>query len=144
MLSLRRLPEQHQDRGPRWYDASIQFTIEGIPWPLQLSYDVCFINAWPCSEGPHPLFFDYVFTAMKVEEIIYFQDWGRLAGLNERSANSTPVGGSKPFRPMIPDDDEERVLVVEAFGSKDNEVLARAWCSHWGHSAVVADISKTW
>ncbi|KAK8039160.1 hypothetical protein PG993_007571 [Apiospora rasikravindrae] len=143
MLSLRRLPEQHQDRGPRWFDASIQFTIEGIPWPLQLSYDICFINAWPCSEGPHPLFFDYVFTAMKVEEIIHLQDWGKLAGLSERSANSTPVGGSKPFRPMIPDDDEERVLVVEAFGAKDNEVLARAWCSHWGHSAVVADISKT-
>lgn len=144
LLSLHRLPEHHQDRGPRWFDASIQFTIDGTPWPLTLNYDVSFINAWPCSEGPHPLFFDYVYTPMKVDEIIQLQDWGKLAGLNERSANSTPVGGSKPFRPEIPDDDEERVLVVEAFGAKDNEVLARAWCSHWGHSAVVADISKTW
>lgn len=145
LLSLRRLPEHHQDRGPRWFEASIQFTIDGTSWPLQLTYDVSFINAWPCSEGPHPLFFDYVYTEWKVDEIIHLQDWGKLAGLNERSANSTPVGGSKPFRPpMIPDDDEERVLVIEAFGAKDNEVLARAWCSHWGHSAVVADINKTW
>ncbi|KAK8862398.1 hypothetical protein PGQ11_008633 [Apiospora arundinis] len=144
LLSLRRLSEHHQDRGPRWFDASIQFTIDDTPWPLHLTYDVSFINAWPCSEGPHPLFFDYVYTEMKVDEIVHLQDWGNLAGLNERSANSTPVGGSKPFRPpIIPDDDEERVLVVEAFGAKDNEVLARAWCSHWGHSAVVADISKT-
>ncbi|KAJ2975939.1 hypothetical protein NUW58_g8216 [Xylaria curta] len=31
----------------------------------------------------------------------------------------------------------------KAFGVRDNEVLARAWCAHWGLNAVVADISKT-
>jgi hypothetical protein len=36
------------------------------------------------------------------------------------------------------------VLVVEAFGVNDNEVLARAWCSHWGLSAIVADVERTW
>ncbi|KJK84907.1 hypothetical protein H633G_11272 [Metarhizium anisopliae BRIP 53284] len=41
------------------------------------------------------------------------------------------------------DGDDEKVLVVEAYGVADNEVLARAWCSHWGLSAVVADIRKT-
>jgi hypothetical protein len=40
--------------------------------------------------------------------------------------------------------DEDRVLVVEAFGVPDNEVLARAWCAHWGLSAVVADLGRTW
>jgi hypothetical protein len=42
------------------------------------------------------------------------------------------------------EDDDEKVLVVEAFGVRDNEVLARAWCSHWGLSAIVADVQKTW
>jgi len=37
----------------------------------------------------------------------------------------------------------EKVLVIEAFGITDNEVLARAWCSHWALSAVVADMEKT-
>ncbi|KAL2684854.1 hypothetical protein Neosp_005945 [[Neocosmospora] mangrovei] len=41
------------------------------------------------------------------------------------------------------EDDDEKVLVVEAFGVRDNEVLARAWCSHWGLSAIVADVQKT-
>jgi len=41
------------------------------------------------------------------------------------------------------DNETEKVLVVEAFGVPDNEVLARAWCSHWGLCAIVADVKKT-
>lgn len=37
----------------------------------------------------------------------------------------------------------DEVLVVEAFGVHDNEVFARAWCSFWGVSALVADLRKT-
>lgn len=33
--------------------------------------------------------------------------------------------------------------MIEAFGTPDNEVLARAYCSHWNLSAVVADVGKT-
>ena len=40
--------------------------------------------------------------------------------------------------------DDERVLVVDAFGVMDNEVLGRAWCANWGLSAVVADVGRTW
>lgn len=35
------------------------------------------------------------------------------------------------------------MLVIEAFGVSDNEVLARAWCAHWALSAVVADMERT-
>lgn len=155
LLSLRRLPER-QDHGPGWFDASVQFAIDGVSWPLQLTYDVSFIHAWPCSEGPHPLFFDYVFTAVRADELVGLRNWGNLTGPSEWSINSANVRGggggsqsSKTGRPPSSggggdDDDEERVLVVKAFGAKANEVLARAWCSHWGHSAVVADIRKTW
>ncbi|XXG97140.1 nuclear pore complex subunit [Hypoxylon texense] len=131
-----------QDSGPKWFDASIQFAIDGVSWPLRLSFDVSFINAWPCSDGPHPLFFDYVYTARKADDVINILDWGKPSG-RERSPLPTPVGGSKAVKPIVEGDDEERVLVIEAFGNSDNEVLARAWCSHWGFSAVVADVGKT-
>ncbi|KAI1760884.1 hypothetical protein GGR53DRAFT_59268 [Hypoxylon sp. FL1150] len=131
------------DSGPKIFDASIQFAIDGVSWPLHLSFDVSFINAWPCSDGPHPLFFDYEYTTRKADEVINILDWGKPSS-KERSPVSSPVGGSKPAKPIVEEDDnEERVLVIEAFGISDNEVLARAWCSHWGLSAVVADVGKT-
>ncbi|KAI1105040.1 hypothetical protein F4804DRAFT_341409 [Jackrogersella minutella] len=132
-----------QVSGPKLFDASIQFAIDGVSWPLVLSFDVSFISAWPCSDGPHPLFFDYVYTIRKVDEVVNIIDWGKPNG-RERSAESMPLGSSKATQPIIEgDDDTERVLVIEAFGNTDNEVLARAWCSHWGLSAIVADISRT-
>ncbi|KAI0518426.1 hypothetical protein F5B22DRAFT_653941 [Xylaria bambusicola] len=157
MLNLKPLAESagQESGGPGWFDASLQFAIAGVSWPLRLSYDVSFIHAWPCSDGPHPLFFDYVHTVVRVDEVVEITDWVRPAPVNgsgslkDRSAVSTPVGGSNGQQMMqnktVPQDadDAERVLVVEAFGVRDNEVLARAWCSHWGLSAVVADIGKT-
>ncbi|KAI1418221.1 hypothetical protein F5Y13DRAFT_150875 [Hypoxylon sp. FL1857] len=142
-LNFKALPDKQQSSsGPKWFDASIQFAIDAVSWPLHLTYDVSFINAWPCSDGPHPLFFDYVYTTRKVDDVVNIIDWGKPSG-RERSPRSTPVGGSKPAQPIVEGDDKERVLVIEAFGNSDNEVLARAWCSHWGLSAIVADIGKT-
>lgn len=101
------------------FDATIQFAIDGLSWPLRLAYDVDFIAAWPCADGPHPLFYDYLFRAVRVDELVH-------------------------VRPRDDAADDEEVLVVEAFGVGDNEALARAWCSHWGLSAVVADVGGTW
>lgn len=163
MLILKPLADG-QEMGPGWFDAIIQFAISGMSWPLRLNYDVCFIHAWPCSDGPHPLFFDYVHTTVRVDEVVEIRDWARpqsqpqaqngSGSLREMSGLSTPVGlagGSGASKQQLAhkhtsqeDDDAEKVLVIEAFGVKDNEVLARAWCSHWGLSAVVADIGKTW
>ncbi|KAI1343978.1 hypothetical protein F5Y15DRAFT_183167 [Xylariaceae sp. FL0016] len=144
LLNLKALTEK--DGGPQWFDASLQFAIDGVSWPLRLNYDVSFIYAWPCSEGPHPLFFDYVYTAVKADEVVHIFNWGRPeGGSGDRSAQSTPVGGSRPQpkTAIVQGDDAERVLVVEAFGVPDNEVLVRAWCAHWGLNAVVAEIGKT-
>ncbi|KAK4189891.1 hypothetical protein QBC35DRAFT_123364 [Podospora australis] len=152
---------------PRWYDASIQFAIDGVSWPLRLAFDVSFISAWPCSDGPHPLFFDYVYTPVKADELVKVRDWNGLYGghphdRNARSLSPTanilggrpatsggPAGGASTGRTGVSSPstlsggDDEKVLVVEAFGVPDNEVLARAWCAHWGLSAVVADVGKT-
>jgi hypothetical protein len=148
---------------PRWYDASIQFAIDGVSWPLRLAFDVSFVSAWPCSDGPHPLFFDYVYTPVKADELVKVRDWNGLYGggaqQHDRNARSlsppgpgagasgshndrTTTGVSSPS--TLSGGDDERVLVVEAFGVSDNEVLARAWCAHWGLSAVVADLGRTW
>ncbi|KAI0137339.1 hypothetical protein BJ170DRAFT_55995 [Xylariales sp. AK1849] len=144
LLNLTRTADrQGTGLGPKLFDASIQFAIDGVSWPLSLTYDVSFINAWPCSDGPHPLFFDYVYTSVKADEVLGIRNWGNPGETSERSANSTPVGGSGLLKPLAQDEDAERVLVIEAFGVRDNEVLARAWCSHWGLSAVVVDIGKT-
>jgi hypothetical protein len=130
------------------YDAAVQFAIDGRSWPLRLSYDVSFISACPCSRGPHPLFFDYIYKAVKVEEILTIKHWGEPdANASIRATSSTGAGTPSPGKGGQEEEDSnesEKVLVVEAFGVSDNEVLARAWCSHWGLSAVVADIEKTW
>lgn len=112
---------------PRIFDATVQFAVDGQSWPLRLMYDVTFLSATPCSEGPHPLFFDYLHTIIRVDEIMSIRDWGGL--YSEGGAAS--------------EQDEEKVLVVKAFGVRDNEVLARAWCAHWGLGAVVADVRRT-
>jgi hypothetical protein len=132
---------------PLTYDAAVQFAIDGQSWPLRLSYDVSFIAACPCARGPHPLFFDYSYTAVKVDEILRIKDWGGLYGNVSSIGASSSVGrtpsASGKFANEEEDDAREKVLVIEAFGVSDNEVLARAWCSHWGLSAVVADVDLT-
>lgn len=119
-----------KSHSPRTFDASIQFAIDGVSWPLRLMYDVSFLSAWPCSDGPHPLFFDYAYMQIPVDEIVKIRDWG---GLYLRDDEKQRMGN----------DEEEKVLVVEAMGVKDNEVLARAWCAHWGLCAIVADVRRT-
>lgn len=169
MLTLKPCTERQADPGPKWFDAAIQFAIDGVSWPLRLTYDVNFISAWPCSQGPHPLFFDYAYLAVKADSIITIRDW---AGLYRKKSQAEPSGirvvggqedesdvsdwGEGSSRPptsgnahangngIEQDDDDEKVLVIEAFGVPDNEVLARAWCAHWGLSAVVAEVGKTW
>ena len=38
---------------PLLFDAAIHFACGGTSWPLRLKYDVSFINAFPCHQGPH-------------------------------------------------------------------------------------------
>ena len=59
----------------------------------------------------------------------------------DKGKGKEKVAGGKGFPNN--EGDEEKVLVVEAFGVADNEVLARAWCAHWGLNAIVADVGKT-
>jgi hypothetical protein len=148
---------------PITYDATLQFAIAGESWPLKLAYDVSFISACPCARGPHPLFFDYTYQTVKIEDLLTIRDWGSARPHNHTTTTlpsipspphshiSPPSANSKAHqRPTSPPDSglveegsEDKVLVIEAFGVSDNEVLARAWCAHWALSAVVADMERT-
>lgn len=158
LLTLRQAPlvDPTPVPGPKLFDATIQVAVDGVSWPLRLAYDVSFLSSWPCSDGPHPLFFDYIYRSIPADEILRVKDWGGLYKKNTagmRSARSTPLpmaqGGNGLAGAMgdadgIQQQDEEEVLVIEAFGVPDHEVLARAWCAHWGLNAIVADVGKTW
>jgi hypothetical protein len=138
---------------PGVYDAAIQFAIDGRSWPLRLIYDVSFVAAFPCVGGPHPLFFDYVYSTASVEGILSIHSWGTAAGagigsaqgssasMDARAASATSAGSGSSSKEE--DDLKEKVLVIEAFGVRDNEVLARAWCAHWGLGAIVAEVGRT-
>ncbi|KAF3765838.1 hypothetical protein M406DRAFT_276533 [Cryphonectria parasitica EP155] len=149
LLSMKPCAERMADPGPKWFNAAIQFAIDGVSWPLRLTYDVHFISAWPCTQGPHPLFYDYTYLAVAADEVISIRDWAGLYGARSRGRRPSMNGngnGHATTKGKSGDhskDEEEDVLVIEAFGVPDNEVLARAWCAHWGLSAVVADIGKT-
>ncbi|UKZ81991.1 hypothetical protein TrVFT333_009772 [Trichoderma virens FT-333] len=111
---------------PRLFDAQAQFAIDGVSWPLRLMYDL-----------------------VKADEIIKIRNWGGLYGADGQnsgpsSAASSPPPAADAANAVVDRDvDDEKVLVVDAVGVRDNEVLARAWCAHWGLSAVVADVHKT-
>lgn len=128
---------------PVLFDATILFAVDGRSWPLRLSYDVSFITAHPCSKGPHPLFFDYIYKAARVDEILTIRDWGGLYGSSSTGASSNNGSSPVPNSSSKPEDESEKVLAIESFGVEDNEVLARAWCSHWGLNAIIADMERT-
>lgn len=109
------------------YHVAVIFTIDGRSKAIRLAYDVSFISAGSCKLGPHVLFYDYKYLAVPINRLLRLKPWG-------------PFNADKSSSEFI---DCEGVIVIEAFGLPDNEVLARSWCSNQGFSAVVADISET-
>jgi hypothetical protein len=139
-------PEGKDKNKPLTYDAAVQFAIDGRSWPLRLSYDVSFISAFPCAHGPHVLFHDYIYKTVNMDEILSIRDWGNFnSGNGSLGPGSSTGERSKSALGSEEDNDKrEKVLVVQAGGVGDCEVLARAWCSHWGLGAVIADLGRTW
>ncbi len=118
------------------YQAGLLFIIDGESFPVRLTHNVYFIVCPPCKQGPHPLFYDYVYTSIKAEKLLSVRppnfiplDSDSLTNASgERSAatyRTTISADTKPHNTgKIPEPDT--VLVVEALGAADNEVLARA------------------
>ncbi|RKF60434.1 putative vtc domain-containing protein [Erysiphe neolycopersici] len=146
---------------PTTFDVTLHFALNGTSWPLMIKYDVMFISACSCKDGPHPLFYDYDYKVVQVNDILQINDWAEEGTIpvnfNPKSLTGSAieriiletVGSqmtvSQTFSRISTTSGkyDEKVLVIEAYGVTDNEVLARAWCSHWGLNALIADISLT-
>lgn len=63
-------------RGARLYDSAVVFAVAGESRPLRLRYDVDFVASFPCQGGPHPLFWDYRFRVVRVEDGLRNRDVG--------------------------------------------------------------------
>lgn len=140
--STRQLPG-----APLLFDAAIYFACGGTSWPMKLRYDVDFINAFPCHQGPHVLFYDFAYTAIKIDDgLVDIKDWDLQSGRTSRpnSSKSSPGKKALTIGPIKTAHEQvTKVLAIEALGVSDNEVFARAWCAHHGHSAVIANIKET-
>ncbi|KAH8716959.1 hypothetical protein GQ44DRAFT_712972 [Phaeosphaeriaceae sp. PMI808] len=134
---------------PMLFDAAIFFACGGKSWPMKLRYDVDFINAFPCHQGPHVLFYDFAYKPIKIDDgLVDINDWGRQSGRTSRPNSSRSSPGKKALaltngRTKSAHEQVTKVLVIEALGVSDNEVFARAWCANHGHSAIVANIKET-
>lgn len=151
---------------PLVFDTAIYFACGGESWALKLKYDVDFINAFPCHQGPHGkfgwqshqfefrlilvvLFYDYEYKAIKIDDaLVDIHDWGKQSGRISRpnSSRSSPTKKALALTNAPVKSAHEqvtKVLVIEALGVSDNEVFARAWCANYGHSAIVANIKET-
>lgn len=133
---------------PVIYDVAVTFAYDGLSWDIRLRYNVDFISASPCHSGPHVLFYDYTYHALKIDALLELEGWGstkRETTTSFSSSEDHSFGGqdAPPRTKEEAEDDGEKVLVVEAFGVPDNEVCARTWCAHFGHSAITANIHTT-
>ncbi|KAF2146013.1 uncharacterized protein K452DRAFT_348667 [Aplosporella prunicola CBS 121167] len=141
-------PSKHGSEAPLLFDAAIVFACGGDSWPMRLKYDVDFISAYPCQGGPHVLFFDYRYKSIRVDDgLVDIHEWGPRPPRQSSSNRSSPTSSRTLSQTSIAADAAhahiDRVLAIEALGVSDNEVFARAWCAHNGHSAVVANIKET-
>lgn len=95
------------------------------------------------------LFYDFEYTAIKIDDgLVDINDWDRQSGRTSRPTSSKSSPGKKALAlTNVPvktaHEQVTKVLAIEALGVSDNEVFARAWCAHHGHSAVVANIKET-
>lgn len=75
--------------------------------------------------------------------------WGRESGLTSCSPSIRSSPPSKNSTALTTTSSElahmqvRKVLAIEALGVSDNEVFARAWCAHHGHSAIIANVKET-
>lgn len=102
------------------HKVAVQFAAGGGSSSLiRLKYDVSFIAAAACWAGPHPLFYDYAYKQVRVDSLLRNVEW---AGRSGEADNGECVPTDDPN-----EQDNDRVLVIEAYGTPDNAVLARAW-----------------
>lgn len=147
-FNMHSLPDSADDSTT--YSAAIVFAVENEIVPIRLRYNVSFIHAPPCL-GQHPLFWDYAYQTVKVDELLLdlrcwngvFVDAKTPSEDSSCASSSTSSSGADASAKAKKTPGPESILAVEAYGVQDNEVLARAWASHIGFSAIVGNGRET-
>ena len=196
-LSLPTPSNDYDDNdNPTTYNAAIVFAVENQIFPIRLRYNVSFIYAPRCLGGPHPLFWDYAYRTIRVDELLLdLRGWNGVfvdedddddddhdltaatpaeaetptqeSSSSFTSSDTSTTNESDKFphshppsahhhhhtnrktktssktKKIHPPPPPSSILVVQAFGPSDNEVLARAWAAHIGFSAIVARSGET-
>jgi hypothetical protein len=138
-----RMPTLKDAHGVGLYRATVVFAIDGMSWPVHLAYDVEFISAFPCHNGPHVLHKRYRYSLTKIADFADFSIRD-LPGSGDEGSPSGDKGATRKRTGLsLYNNEVQSVLAVEAFGISDNEVLARAVVSHEGVSAITADLNRT-
>ena len=127
---------------PLTYNAAVVFAVDGESWPVRLRYDVSFIACHPCHNGPHVLYRGYSYRSVRADQLLYQRCWGGAAADGGAWYSSSEGGSFGSSQERVSLRTPQSVLVVEAFGVSENEILSRAWCSHLGLSAIVTNIRK--
>ncbi|KAI4115797.1 MAG: hypothetical protein LQ338_007806 [Usnochroma carphineum] len=102
------------------HKVAMQFAVEGrSSISLRLRYDVSFIAAAACWAGPHVLFYDYTYKQVCVDKLLHNDEWSGRSGQGK--------SGEGASTDDLEGEDNDKVLVIEAYGAAENAVLARAW-----------------
>ncbi|KAL8912204.1 MAG: hypothetical protein Q9171_002766 [Xanthocarpia ochracea] len=128
-------PTCYNSEGSDEHQVAVQIAVDGISEPIRLRYNVSFIAAAACCAGPHCLHREYAYKTVRVDRLVYTGWAAKISAEAKLSEEEQPETAKS--------DDDDEVLVIEAYGVADNAVLARAWCAHLGYSAIVADINLT-
>ncbi|KAK3077398.1 hypothetical protein LTS18_010370 [Coniosporium uncinatum] len=81
------------DTRPWTFDASIQFAVEASSVKIPLTYDVDFVSAYPCYGGPHVLFWDFAYRAVKLDAgLLDITDWASERTTTRPTSTSSMTG----------------------------------------------------
>ncbi|KAL8769842.1 MAG: hypothetical protein Q9209_004280 [Squamulea sp. 1 TL-2023] len=110
-------PTQYDSSGLDEHQVAVQIAVDGISEPIRLRYNVSFIAAAACWAGPH-LHRKYAYKIVRVDRLVC-TGWAARVSAEAMSREEQ--------REITDAEEDDEVLVIEAYGVADNAVLARAW-----------------
>ncbi|KAL8791200.1 MAG: hypothetical protein Q9213_000157 [Squamulea squamosa] len=111
-------PTQYNSRDSDEHQVAVQIAVDGISEPIRLRYNVSFIAAAACWAGPHLLHCKYAYKIVRVDRLVC-TGWAARVSAEAKSTEKQ--------REITDAEEDDEVLVIEAYGVADNAVLARAW-----------------
>ena len=122
-------PRHYNSEDSNEHQVAVQIAVDGISEPIRLRYNVSFIASTACSAGPHLLHHNYAYKTVRVDKLVYTGWAARVSAEAKSKREHAKITDSE--------DDDNEVLVIEAYGVADNAVLARAWSVELSSSSPI-------